>query len=125
VFNGHRDIIQVAQNFVHFFAHESCGFCTPCRVGTSILVRLIDKIVAGNGSPHDLASIKSVAKQLRASHCGLGMGAALPIQETAEKFSVSYSMRLALRGFLPAFNLDQALATARDFSNRDDPEAHL
>lgn len=125
VFDSHRDIIQVAQNFVHFFAHESCGFCTPCRVGTSILERLIDKIVAGNGSPYDLSSIASVARQLRASHCGLGVGAALPIQETLKKFSVAYNLRLASHGFRPAFNLDQALATARDFSHRDDPQAHL
>ena len=37
VFDHSRDMFEVARNFVHFFAHESCGFCTPCRVGTSLL----------------------------------------------------------------------------------------
>ena len=35
-FNHSRDMFEVARNFVHFFQHESCGFCTPCRVGTSL-----------------------------------------------------------------------------------------
>jgi len=125
IFNTHRDIIQVARNFIHFFAHESCGFCTPCRVGTSLLARLADKIAEGRGSKYDLESIKSVARLLRASHCGLGVGAALPILETTKKFGVAYNLRLASRDFIPAFNLDDALASARDFSHRDDPAAHL
>ena len=37
VFGRQRDLFDVARNFTHFFAHESCGFCTPCRVGTSLL----------------------------------------------------------------------------------------
>ena len=36
VFGRSRDMFEVARNFAHFFAHESCGFCTPCRVGTAI-----------------------------------------------------------------------------------------
>jgi [NiFe] hydrogenase diaphorase moiety large subunit len=36
IFDGRRDMFQVARNYVHFFQHESCGFCTPCRVGTSL-----------------------------------------------------------------------------------------
>jgi NADH:ubiquinone oxidoreductase subunit F (NADH-binding) len=38
VFDASRDMFEVARNYAHFFAHESCGFCTPCRVGTSMLV---------------------------------------------------------------------------------------
>ena len=44
VFDHSRDMFEVARNFVHFFAHESCGFCTPCRVGTSLLRNLMDKL---------------------------------------------------------------------------------
>ncbi len=39
VFDRSRDMFEVARNFAHFFAHESCGFCTPCRVGTELVVR--------------------------------------------------------------------------------------
>ena len=44
VFDQSRDMFEVARNFVHFFAHESCGFCTPCRVGTALLRNLMDKL---------------------------------------------------------------------------------
>ena len=44
VFDHTRDMFEVARNFAHFFAHESCGFCTPCRVGTSLLRNLMDKL---------------------------------------------------------------------------------
>ena len=44
VFDHSRDMFEVARNFVHFFAHESCGFCTPCRVGTSLLKNMMDKL---------------------------------------------------------------------------------
>ena len=49
VFGGDRDLFEVARNFVHFFAHESCGFCTPCRVGTALQKQMIEKIAEGRG----------------------------------------------------------------------------
>ena len=50
VFGENRDMFEVARNFAHFFAHESCGFCTPCRVGNDAAVqRSMDKIAAGHG----------------------------------------------------------------------------
>ena len=50
IFNKSRDILELVKNFTHFFADESCGFCTPCRVGTSLLKKQFDKIVGGHGS---------------------------------------------------------------------------
>jgi [NiFe] hydrogenase diaphorase moiety large subunit len=48
VFDASRDVFEIARHYAHFFAHESCGFCTPCRVGTSLLRNLMDKISAGD-----------------------------------------------------------------------------
>ncbi|RLA18024.1 MAG: NADP oxidoreductase, partial [Gammaproteobacteria bacterium] len=50
IFNQSRNILDIVKNFTHFFAHESCGFCTPCRVGTSLLKKQLDKITDGYGS---------------------------------------------------------------------------
>ena len=50
VFDRTRDMFEVARDFAHFFAHESCGFCTPCRVGTELVVQRMDKLAAGHGS---------------------------------------------------------------------------
>ena len=47
VFDRSRDMFEVARNFAHFFAHESCGFCTPCRVGTALLANRMDKLANG------------------------------------------------------------------------------
>jgi [NiFe] hydrogenase diaphorase moiety large subunit len=49
VFDRSRDMFEVARNFVHFFAHESCGFCTPCRVGTELVMRRMDKLAHETG----------------------------------------------------------------------------
>ena len=59
VFNKSRDMFEVARNYVHFFQHESCGFCTPCRVGTSLLKNLMDKLHYGSGSPMTSPKSKS------------------------------------------------------------------
>lgn len=126
VFDTGRDMFEVARNFVHFFQHESCGFCTPCRVGTSLLVNLMDKLHNGHGSPYDFAEIEKLNRLLQAmSHCGLGHTACNPVLDTIARFRPAYDRRLAHHDFAPAFDLDRALAAARQMTGRDDAGAHL
>jgi [NiFe] hydrogenase diaphorase moiety large subunit len=126
IFNQTRDMFEVARNFVHFFAHESCGFCTPCRVGTSLLSNMMDKLADGNGSPYDFAEIEKLNVLLQStSHCGLGHSACNPVLNTIEKFRPAYDKRLAHKDFIPAFDLDRALSQARQMTGRDDTGAHL
>ena len=126
VFDSSRDMFEVARNFVDFFAHESCGFCTPCRVGTSLLKNSMAKLANGHGAKMDLADIEWIDKLLKnASHCGLGSAAPNPVIDTLIKFRPAYERRLKSLDFEPAFDLDAALATARRMSGRDDPAAHL
>ena len=126
VFDDSRDMFEVAHNFAHFFAHESCGFCTPCRVGTSMQLNLMDKIGKGNGTQGDLAELARLAGVMQtASHCGLGHTAGNPVLDTLKRFRPAYERRLASLGFRPAFDLDGALAAARQMTGRDDAGAHL
>ncbi|MBK9160664.1 MAG: NAD(P)H-dependent oxidoreductase subunit E [Nitrosomonadales bacterium] len=126
VFDDSRDIFEVARNFVHFFAHESCGFCTPCRVGTSMLKQTMDKIAAGHGTRHDLNEIENLDRVLQtSSHCGLGRTACNPVLHTLRHFRPAYENRLKSLDFEPAFDLDGALARARQMTGRDDAGAHL
>ena len=126
VFGAHRDMFEVAHNFAHFFAHESCGFCTPCRVGTSLVSNCMDKIANGHGSQHEINEIFKIHRLLHAtSHCGLGQAACNPLFDTLQKFRPSYEKRLRSLDFEPAFDLDQALAAARQMTGRDDPGAHF
>ncbi len=126
IFDNSRDMFEVARNYVHFFQHESCGFCTPCRVGTSLLKNLMDKLHNGCGSPYDFAEIEKLNQLLQSmSHCGLGHTACNPVLDTIEKFRPAYEKHMRQADFEPAFDLDRALAAARQMTGRDDPAAHI
>ncbi len=126
VFDRSRDMFEVARNFVHFFAHESCGFCTPCRVGTSLLKNMMDKLARGSGSSYDFSEIEDLNQLLRSmSHCGLGHSACNPVLDTIAKFRPAYDARLLHCDYVPAFDLDHALGQARRMTGRDDAGAHL
>ncbi len=125
VFDRSRDMFEVARAFAHFFAHESCGFCTPCRVGTALVVKRLDKLAAGHGSRHDIDVLYELDKLMHtATHCGLGATACNPLRDTILKFRPAYERRLKSLHFEPAFDLDAELAVARRLTGRDDAAAH-
>jgi [NiFe] hydrogenase diaphorase moiety large subunit len=126
VFDASRDMFEVARNYAHFFAHESCGFCTPCRVGTSMLVAAMDKIHDGNGTQHELREMNRLNQVLLMSaHCGLGHTACNPILDTLKRFRPAYERKLRSLDFTPSFDVDGALGRARQMTGRDDAGAHL
>ncbi|MBN4076647.1 NAD(P)H-dependent oxidoreductase subunit E [Mariprofundus ferrooxydans] len=126
IFDDSRDLLQVIRNFTHFFAHESCGFCTPCRVGTMLLKNGMDKVCSGHATAHDLDELKSTAALVsRRSHCGLGITAPNPIRDGLKNFPQLFEQRLLHQKMEPEFDLDAALEEARQIAQRDDAEAHL
>ncbi len=126
VFDRSRDMFEVARGFAHFFAHESCGFCTPCRVGTALVVKRLDKLAAGHGSRHDIDVLFELDKLMHTStHCGLGASACNPLRDTILKFRPAYEKHLKSLYFEPGFDLDAELSIARRMTGRDDAGAHL
>jgi [NiFe] hydrogenase diaphorase moiety large subunit len=126
VFSRERDMFEVVQNFTHFFQHESCGLCTPCRVGTSLLANLVDKVAAGKGSPMDLDEVQKISQLMKTTaHCGLGQTAPNHLVDSLMKFRGDWEKRMMVTGFEPAFDLDDSLEEARRLSGRDDAAAHL
>ena len=126
VFDRSRDMFEVARGFADFFAHESCGFCTPCRVGTELQVRRLDKLARGAGSRHDIDVLFELDRLLHAStHCGLGATACNPLRDTINKFRPAYEQRLQSLHFAPGFDLDAELSIARRLTGRDDEAAHF
>ncbi|MGL6110208.1 MAG: NAD(P)H-dependent oxidoreductase subunit E [Rubrivivax sp.] len=126
VFDRSRDMFEVARGFAHFFAHESCGFCTPCRVGTALVVKRLDKLAAGHGSRHDIDVLFELDKLMHsATHCGLGATACNPLRDTIAKFRPAYEQHLKSLYFEPGFDLDAELSIARRMTGRDDAAAHL
>lgn len=114
VFDHRRDPLEIAHNFLAFFAHESCGFCTPCRVGTTLLMRRFEKLRAGRAGAVDLRKMRELAGIMQAaSHCGLGQTAANPLLEGLRVFAPHYRARLLSVTTQPAFDIDAALAEAR------------
>ncbi|TPQ25810.1 NAD(P)H-dependent oxidoreductase subunit E [Methylomonas koyamae] len=126
VFNRSRNLFAIAQNFIDFFAHESCGFCTPCRVGTALLKNQLAKIADGHGAAEDLEQLSALCEVVKNnSHCGLGESAANPILTTLLSYPEHYLQQLQVREFAPGFDLDATLAAARRLAQRDDAAAHL
>ena len=126
IFNKHRNILDVVNNFTHFFAHESCGFCTPCRVGTSLLKNQLTKIIEGHGSAGDVVALEEICQIIKKqSHCGLGQTAANPVLTTLSRYPELYHQLLKKISYEPGFDLDGALDTARRLAQRNDPSAHL
>ena len=126
VFNNSRNILDIVNNFTLFFAHESCGFCTPCRVGTALLKKQLDKIVEGHGSAGDVVALEELCQLIKTqSHCGLGQTAANPVLTTLERYPELYQSQLKNISYEPGFDLDGALETARRLAKRNDAGAHL
>jgi [NiFe] hydrogenase diaphorase moiety large subunit len=95
VFGPSRNILKVALKFVDFFLEESCGYCTPCRVGTVLMRRKLEEIVEGRGEAGDLEYLQELGgTMILASRCGLGQTAANPVLTTLQAFRPAYEALL-------------------------------
>lgn len=81
----------VAKFYLEFTAEESCGKCTPCRVGTKRLLEILEKVVVGRGSEEDLGTLKELSEVIKdTALCGLGQTAPNPILSTLRVFEDEY-----------------------------------
>ncbi|MFM8321911.1 MAG: NADH-ubiquinone oxidoreductase-F iron-sulfur binding region domain-containing protein [Chloroflexota bacterium] len=84
-------MVDIARYFMEFTQDESCGKCTPCRVGTRRILDLLEKICGGNGEHGDIETLEALCHEVRTnSLCGLGQGAPNPVLSTLEKFRSEY-----------------------------------
>ncbi len=84
-------MVDIARFFLDFTVDESCGKCTPCRVGTKRLLEILDKIISGNGEMEDLDRLEELANYIKsASLCGLGQTAPNPVLSTLRYFREEY-----------------------------------
>lgn len=83
----------LAQKTTHFFKHESCGKCTPCREGTYWMAHILDRIVAGKADEEDVDLLDNVARQMQNKClCALGEFSIQPVLSTIGKFRADYSV---------------------------------
>ena len=84
-------MVDIAHFFLEFTVDESCGKCTPCRVGTRRLLELLEKIISGNGELEDLDRMEELCNYIKsASLCGLGQTAPNPVIATLKFFRDEY-----------------------------------
>ena len=84
-------MVDITLRAARFFEHESCGACTPCRVGNMRMVQLLDKISGGLGSWGDVQILRELGERMcRDSRCGLGQAAALPFLSSLKHFEPEY-----------------------------------
>jgi [NiFe] hydrogenase diaphorase moiety large subunit len=120
VFGSQRDVLDIALQFAGFFVEESCGWCTPCRVGTTLLQQGMQTIVAGRATLADIAATEALANTVaRMSRCGLGQTAPNPILSTMRSFPHLYEARLRPEAFAPRLDLTAALQDAVAIQGRD------
>jgi [NiFe] hydrogenase diaphorase moiety large subunit len=120
IFGPWRNIFEIVDNFMDFFIEESCGWCTPCRVGNSLLKGKLEKIMAGRGSVQDLRDLEAWGKNIRAlSRCGLGQTSPNPILSTLQNFRELYEAAIdRQKEFVPNFDLAEASLEAARLTQR-------
>ncbi len=95
VLDDRADIFETTRNLTHFYHHESCGWCTPCREGTRWLEKVFDRMHAYQGKPGDIELLYDLAdKILGKSFCALGDAAAMPVQSAIDKFRPDFERRI-------------------------------
>ena len=105
VMDEDTDLVKVLARISKFYYHESCGQCTPCREGTSWLVRILDRIAQGNGSSHDLDMLINVASNIEGNTiCALGEAAAWPVRFMITRFRDYFEERVKNEVVLPVKN---------------------
>ncbi|MCR5141660.1 MAG: NADH-quinone oxidoreductase subunit NuoF [Ruminococcus sp.] len=88
-------MVDVSKFYLDFTVDESCGKCTPCRIGTRKLHQLLTKITDGKGEPKDLETIKDLATHMKSSSlCALGQSAPNPVLSTLQYFGDEYKAHI-------------------------------
>jgi NADH-quinone oxidoreductase subunit F len=89
-------MVDLARRIMHFYAHESCGWCIPCREGTAWLRKLLDRFHAGQGIAEDIPLVAELAKNmLGTTFCPLGDAAAMPTISIVKKWTREFEEHLS------------------------------
>ena len=89
-------MVRLLQVLSRFYAHESCGQCTPCREGTAWMNRILERVIAGQGTPADLATLRRLPTGIQGNTvCALGDAASMPVASFLKKFGNEFEYYVA------------------------------
>ncbi|MFW6381231.1 MAG: NADH-ubiquinone oxidoreductase-F iron-sulfur binding region domain-containing protein [Bacillota bacterium] len=110
-------MVDIARYYLDFTQDESCGKCTPCRVGTKRMLEILERIVSGEGEPGDIEKLKELSNLIKTtSLCGLGLSAPNPVLSTLKYFPEEYESHIKDR-ICPAGICQGLLKFRKDFVN--------
>ena len=121
VFNKDRDVLKIADEYMDFFVEESCGYCTPCRVGNVLLKERLGLIREGKGTPADLDYLIELGETVKAtSRCGLGQTSPNPVLTTLKNFRSLYEEKVVedKDGFVRSFDIRAQLTDCEALAGR-------
>jgi NADP-reducing hydrogenase subunit HndC len=88
-------MVDIAKFFLEFTVEESCGKCTPCRIGTKRMLEILDKVTKGQAKPEDIDRLEELCYYVKAnSACGLGQTAPNPVLSTLKYFRDEYNAHI-------------------------------
>jgi NADH:ubiquinone oxidoreductase subunit F (NADH-binding)/(2Fe-2S) ferredoxin len=88
-------MVDIARFFMEFTQDESCGKCTPCRVGTRRILEILERICDGKGKDGDIETLEMLCREIKgASLCGLGQGAPNPVESILKHFRSEYEAHI-------------------------------
>jgi NADH-quinone oxidoreductase subunit F len=94
VMDESRDMVECLANINTFYAHESCGQCTPCREGSLWMKKITDRLIDGSGLATDAGLLKNVADNIAGrTICAFGEACAWPVQSFVAKFPEEFEKR--------------------------------
>ncbi len=121
VFSPDRNILEIVEYYMSFFVHESCGYCTPCRVGNVFLQKAVGKFRRGLANPADITYLRDLsATIIETSRCGLGMTSPNPILSTLDNFPLVYAamVKPPKDRMRATFDIQSAISDARVLAKR-------
>lgn len=121
IFSSTRNILEIVEYYMSFFVHESCGYCTPCRVGNVFLQMAVAKFRKGLANPADIDYLRELSGTIiETSRCGLGMTSPNPILSTLENFPLVYSamVKPSKDRIRATFDIQSAISDARHLAKR-------
>ena len=121
IFSAERSIVDIVNHFMEFYIEESCGYCTPCRVGNVLLREYLERIMDGNGESADLEVLQQLGTTVKTtSRCGFGQTSPNPILTTLEKFRAEYEKLVKKNedGMQPSFNINAELQESQNITGR-------
>ncbi len=96
VMNEDTDVVKVLKRITHFYYHESCGQCTPCREGCGWMLKVLERIDTGQGRLEDIALLNDVANNIEGNTiCAFGEAAAWPVKYTIKKFLPDFEKKIS------------------------------